>query len=122
MEHRQYSRVPTDIKVTLYHNRIPAVSCRAINISPGGLFVASKAMIYPRKTLLETLFQLPSDTGTERFIMWATVAYGCENGMGLTFLETDTDIFHILKQLPHHNERDMDLLNNSRPMPFLSTA
>lgn len=99
MEHRYHTRINTDLKVTLYHQRIPVIITKAFNISKGGLFVASRAMIYPKNTLLDAELRLPTQAGEQLFTLRSFVVYGNDRGMGLMFLDSKTQLGAALKQL-----------------------
>ena len=99
MEHRCNPRIAINTRVILYHNRMRAITCKATNIGAGGIFVASKAMVYPRNTMLEVEIHLPVARGTEQFIVQALVVYSSENGMGLVFPDSGTDLYRALNQL-----------------------
>lgn len=110
MEHRWNTRTNTDIKVTLYHNRIPVIVCQANNIGLGGLFVKAGPIAYPKDTVLEADFQLAGDNCQNKFHARTCVVYSAENGLGLMFIKPDIT---LLKSI-----RELLLNNNQRKKPI----
>jgi hypothetical protein len=101
MENRWSARIDSSVKVVLYHNRIPVITCQASNIGLGGIHVKSGPMIYPRNTLLEAKFQLDSDLGPKLFQVQTAVVYSDKNGLALMFIHSNAILTRTIKQLLH---------------------
>jgi hypothetical protein len=99
MEHRWSARLPTTTKVTIYHNRIPVVLCRANDIGMGGMFVETGPLSYPRNTTLEVEFELDTKLESKLFHVRACVVYGSEDGLGLVFLDSNSVLTRTIRQM-----------------------
>ena len=57
MEHRWRKRLQKTIKVMLYHNRVPVISCKTRDIGIEGIFVESGPLEFRNYTCLEIEFE-----------------------------------------------------------------
>jgi hypothetical protein len=106
MENRWSARIDSSVKIVLYHNRIPVITCQSSNIGLGGIHVNSGPMIYPRNTLLEAKFQLDSDLGPKIFQVQTAVVYSDKNGLGLMFIHSNAILTRTIRQLLHNSEKN----------------
>lgn len=86
MEQRESTRHSGHIKVLIYRNRLPVVTCFTENVGPGGMFVTSSPVTYHRNTRLDIEFEGFFRGSHSRYRIPAQVVYCGQSGMGLRFL------------------------------------
>jgi hypothetical protein len=90
MEKRESTRHPGHIKVLIYRNRLPVVTCFTENLGPGGMFVTSSPVTYHRNTRLDVEFEGFFRGSNSRYRIPAQVVYAGRSGMGLRFIPSDS--------------------------------
>ena len=85
MEHRCSIRLPVSMNVLLYHDNIPVVHCKTLNIGADGMFVRTGALKYGTNTMLKVEFDAGKTPGTQSHIIPAMVVHHAKEGMGLMF-------------------------------------
>ena len=95
MEHRCNKRLAKAIKVMLYHNGIPIVSCKTQNIGVDGIFVETGSLVYKNNTPLKIEFEVALNKSRQLYLLSAIVAHSSEKGLGLYILESDSEALKV---------------------------
>ncbi|WP_455207398.1 PilZ domain-containing protein [Kaarinaea lacus] len=85
MEHRCSVRLPVAMNVLLYHNNIPVIHCKTLNIGADGMFVHTGALKYGTNTMLKVEFKRETNPVSQSFTMPAMVVHHSREGLGLMF-------------------------------------
>jgi hypothetical protein len=99
MEQRWSVRAPFTTQVILHHNALPVAVCTSSDIGLGGLFIKTGPLTYPRNSVLHIDIELNTELGPKRFLLETTVVFSSGAGMGLMFLESNSEITRTIRQL-----------------------
>ena len=117
MENRWSVRTPLTSMVTLYHNKIPVAVCTAQDIGLGGIFINTGPITYPLNTPIDIEFELGRHDNHKWYRLPACVVHGAKDGMGLMFLEPNSEIKRIIRRMilddALHNEPTKTNYDNS---------
>ena len=90
MEHRCSVRLPVAMNVLLYHNNIPVVHCKTLNIGADGMFVQTGSLKYGTNTMLKVEFKPDERQAAQSHMMAAMGVHHTRDGMGLMFAGGDS--------------------------------
>jgi hypothetical protein len=93
MEHRCNKRLIKAVKVMLYHNGIPVVTCKTRDVGVEGIFVETGPLVYRNNTLLKIEFEIASYNSRQIYRLSAIVVHSSEIGLGLYILESESEAF-----------------------------
>lgn len=105
MDSRKSSRKPLRQYVNLESARIGPVSARSRDVSLGGMFVETGALMLPPNADVAVSFNLRHSGGQEAFHFLATVVRRVPEGAGLMFLQMDADAIRTLSDALSQNQR-----------------
>lgn len=103
MEHRWSLRKRLTTNVLLYHHGIPVARCESRDVGLEGMFVNTGPLNYFRNTRLDVEFSLrnPATGQVARCRLPAIVVHTSNQGLGLTFIGFNPDIFRTLDAILH---------------------
>ena len=96
MELRRSARKPLRQQVGLEASRGTSLSARTRDLSLGGLFVESGALVLPPNTPVTVSFNIDCDGEEHTFHLNATVVRRAPGGMGLMFLQMEPGVIRAL--------------------------
>ena len=99
MEHRWRKRLQKTIKVMLYHNRVPVISCKTRDIGIEGIFVESGPLEFRNYTCLEIEFEGASKYGRRWYRLSVAVAHFSNDGLGLLILDNEPKAFEAWRHV-----------------------
>ncbi len=97
--HRDCSRTPLDLAVTLYHRRGTPLDCKLVDISFGGAYIQADSATLAIDEPVTLALLLRSGRQEQLYSMSAVVVRKNEEGAGLMFDEYDRDTIHCLRQV-----------------------
>ena len=100
MDLRRSIRIPTGLKIIVYHNGHLALRCEATNISLNGMYLKTEAARFAKNTLLEIRFSLKVHSITEVIYVCARVTQSTYSGIGVKFVDDGGNtLIHLRKIL-----------------------
>lgn len=97
MEHRWSSRKPVSGSVVVECPRIGLVRAALRDISLGGMFVESSAVVFPLNAPVSVVFDLPTGGRREGYCLPAMVVRHTSNGAGIMFLEPEAEVVRAMR-------------------------
>lgn len=95
MERHCDKRLLKAIKVNVYHNGIPVVSCKTRDIGVEGIFIETGPLVYKNNTHLKIEFEVTLNKRHQLYRLSTIVAYSSEMGHGLYIVEGETQALKI---------------------------
>jgi hypothetical protein len=99
MEHRHSARKPLNQRVLIEAPRSGSLTATARNISVGGMYVETHRASLRTHTQVGISFSLARGTTRYTFCPLAMVVHLHESGIGLMFLEMETDTLRVLSSV-----------------------
>jgi hypothetical protein len=97
MDSRMSARKPLHERVTLNSPRIGSVSANTRDVSLGGMFVETGALVLPPNAAVDVSFWIADNSSSrETFNLKAMVVRRQSNGAGLMFVQMETDVIRTL--------------------------
>jgi len=97
MEHRWSARRPVIGNVIVECPRIGLVRAALRDISLGGMFVETSAVVLPLNAPVSVVFDLPADDGNEGFCLQAMIVRHASRGAGLMFLDPGSEVIRSMR-------------------------
>ncbi len=88
-ERRGNIRIESNLDVALYYNSLVLLSCRARDISLGGVFVDTGGQLLPQSTKIDVRFDASVDGQYRYHQLQAEVMHIKDQGVGLKFEHAD---------------------------------
>lgn len=88
-ERRGNVRIESNLDVALYYNSLVLLSCRARDISPGGVFVDTGGQSLPQSAKIDVRFDASVDGQHRHHQLQAEVMHIGDQGVGLKFEHSD---------------------------------
>lgn len=101
MEHRLSARFPATGRAIVDGAPIGIVVATVRDVSVGGMFVECGSDVFPVDSLVALSFSLSSDDQVQGFLIPAMVVYAKEQGMGLMFVDDESERLAALHDLIH---------------------
>lgn len=99
MEHRWSARKSVTGNVIIECPRIGLVRASLRDLSLGGMFIETHAVILPLNAPVSVVFDLPGEEGSESFCLQAMVVRHASRGAGVMFLDTGADIVSSMRDV-----------------------
>ncbi len=92
-ERRGNARMESNLDVALYYNSLVLLSCRARDISPGGVFVDTGGQSLPQNAKIDVRFDVSVDGQYQHHQLQAEVMHVEDRGVGLKIAQSDHSSF-----------------------------
>lgn len=97
MEHRWSARRVVTGNVIVECPRIGLVRAALRDISLGGMFIETSAVVLPLNAPVSVVFDLPADDGNEGFCLQAMIVRHTARGAGIMFLDPGGDVIRSMR-------------------------
>jgi hypothetical protein len=87
------------MNVLLYHNNIPVVHCKTVNIGADGMFVRTGALRYGTNTMLKVEFKPGETQEVQSHMIPAMVVHHSREGMGLMFAGGNSNAMQVWRDI-----------------------
>ena len=97
MEHRWSARRPVIGNVIVECPRIGLVRAALRDVSLGGMFIETKAVVLPLNAPVSVVFDLPADDGNEGYCLQAMIVRHASGGAGIMFLDPGGEVVRSMR-------------------------